>query len=974
MKARLRVAALVAASTLIGGAAHGMRPAPNPERDFWTGVARSKRLTARDKLERLALLGSGRPDTDHSVGDWSLWLLLAKEVDSRAARRTAEELFSRTTSTAQRLSLAPALLEGGGYPGFYRRWLVTELLRSSDARLLALYVGHEHPNASTQERRQLAPILIRHLDAPDECHPFRPCDENGHSGSHSVRESAAAILGRWRTVEALPALRRIRVTHHAPGMRGIAAQAIETIETGRQPEPSRGVPSWSDLLDRSCAAQEQWPNVDLPRLSGRCRGGSSVACRHLLLLAESHPSDRVRLAAGTRLTDMPGLWDAVRDDDEAWLRQAAAARLTNPEALARIAETDADDSVRLAAVQNPHMLSQAALRRAVHVQDARFVEAAIERLRDQQPLAQLALRYPVAALANPLCCEQELLGQIALRNDALAAVLPIHDVALLTRLAQRARHEAVRGGAVSSPLLSSQRLLRRIAFLDPSALVRSIAARKLRDPDALARMAMHDAAREVRSLAAELLEDQGRLAYLARAASDEAVRSVVGRRLRGGKVLTRLARKDPSVWVRVEAVRNPRLSAGALVDAARFDASPAVRAAAAQALDQSGLAHILASDSETSVRVIAARRLRDERQLRDSALKDGDPSVRRAAVRNPALADTGVLVAIARKDPSPEVREEAVWRLTDRSVLAGLAEQAPGTRAGHAAALLLGDKALLRRVAVRDDRPCVRELALELSSDPALMKASACGDRDAGVRRASVRHVGDEQILARIARSDPDPLVRLVAVRNPALRDGRVLMQVACTDTDERVRGVAAMRWSHDAASSHIVPSRECLARKDVERITELWAACPEAVPDSFGDPSDSSSPERLARLRRPTCLAYLARSEVGPWPEEAIRCLQDQPTLVELARRGRKTAFWKITDARVLGEAIATTACAEQGLHLLRIEEPAVLDRIAKTAACGWIRTLALRELASRRSANRGASVRSVGLPARSQSPARQN
>jgi len=166
------------------------------------------------------------------------------------------------------------------------------------------------------------------------------------------------------------------------------------------------------------------------------------------------------------------------------------------------------------------------------------------------------------------------------------------------------------------------------------------------------------------------------------------------------------------------------------------------------------------------------------------AREDGDGGTRaRAASR---LSNQVLLEEIARRDPSPEARKEAVVRLTDPNALNWILLDPDGEVRAEAVRSLPGTPAIFARTAQEDPSALVRKYAVSRLLDPPLLDRILRDDPSTGVRETALRRLSDPALLAAYLENGPDWRLRTEAVS--MVRDPVVLARRAATEPDEDVR------------------------------------------------------------------------------------------------------------------------------------------------------------------------------------------
>jgi len=373
------------------------------------------------------------------------------------------------------------------------------------------------------------------------------------------------------------------------------------------------------------------------KLARECEAGKEKSCRALFKIAQTDKDWKVRLAAVSRMSDSTMLSMIAKTDADEDLRKTAAANphLTDSVVLAEIAQKDAIGPVRRAAVNNANLNNPSLLTDlAMTSKDPSVCKAAVAKLSEPVLLAKIARAaylWDSRLLAVEKLNDPEVLAEVA-RNDEYhtvreAAVAKLLDPMVLTEIIQVEKDQAVRRRALTM-------LIARVPTITDPVLLAFI-AQAVDEPE------IHRVAVENPNLV-----DQVILADLARTAKDWYVRSLVVEKLNDQAVLTAVARSDPSVYVRCNAV--------------------------VKILDPMVLDSIAKEDVNARVRRAAVEKLTDQTALVQIAENDKDQSVREAAVNK--ISDPLVLVRFAERTQYIDLSLGAVRQLQDTILLAEIAQ------------------------------------------------------------------------------------------------------------------------------------------------------------------------------------------------------------------------------------------------------------------------------------------------------------
>jgi hypothetical protein len=709
------------------------------------------------------------------------------------------------------------------------------------------------------------------------------------NGAPEVRAAAIARLSDAATIESLALL---ETDPHA-------RKAAITRLTNRRLLVQIAADTHAPLAVRLTAARTLGGDPETAALGISCAQADEEACRRLVQRA----SRRESVETATR-----------------WIRDAAE--------LARIARSAPTAAVRLAAAEG---IEDVALRNALYLGALWQTPCAVvQRTDDQDLLVWLARDYPWGA------------GAFGERECALKRVADV-DTQLFFALDPSWRSF----GAMATRQLSDQTALQRVAERAGEPSVRVIAAKMIDDHTFLERRARLDADPDVRAAALSRLSDPARTAEIARRAEWKGARLSAIQALADQRILSEIVRGSDTPDLRLAALHRLRgLSAGSSqkrvpdpppIDAlATADASPAVRRAVTERLEDAGtLAVIARNEGELEgIRIVAVGALSDPSVLLEIAAHSTPRVVRLAAVQRLAalgagdalarlpgeVTDEGVRAVVLRVQarqgaPAPSRLIECDWPDTEKQVK----DCSMGDRA---ACKRLED---LARTCRNED---LRRLAVSGISDQAVLLRIARADSAASVRAASVERIGDARVaqtlweellaekasaatkrlenprlLARLARSHPDPSVRAEAAVRSA--DATIWADLALGDEASFVRTAATEHVSDTTVLRRV-------ARLDQEasvRVVAVRRVADQALLREVAerDPDDTVRRAALSRLTDAGVVADIARSSPSPSARiSALAYLGEQANAAQTVRLNtdparRREACWKLNDPSIL-------------------------------------------------------------------------
>jgi hypothetical protein len=148
---------------------------------------------------------------------------------------------------------------------------------------------------------------------------------------------------------------------------------------------------------------------------------------------------------------------------------------------------------------------------------------------------------------------------------------------------------------------------------------------------------------------------------------------------------------------------------------------------------------------DEKVRLIALRKLTDEKKIIEVACRDDSPTVRLEAVR--MLKDTSHLAAVVKNGEGEEARVEAVGRIQDQELLAQILLERKNKAIMEAAFENLTDPEILKKIA-EDDRYNIaaRRVAIDNFADQSFLEEVAKNVTTPGVKEAALKRLSEEGV------------------------------------------------------------------------------------------------------------------------------------------------------------------------------------------------------------------------------------
>lgn len=345
-------------------------------------------------------------------------------------------------------------------------------------------------------------------------------------------------------------------------------------------------------------------------------------------------------------------------------------------------------------------------------------------------------------------------------------------------------------------------------------------------------------------------------------------------------------------------------------------------------------------------------RIQDPVLLAEVARKDPDPFVREDAIK--LVKDAAVLQDAYRHDPDGRVREAAVYTLRDQPALADIALHAADHDLRQVALNVLTDRQFLKTVAVKtgeadlrkqalfqmDDQKALEELLASqgssrdlrldivplLQNQKLLKEIATAGAEDPAIRAAAAEKVTDQSVLAGLSAPDQPVAVRLAVVN--ATRDASMVAHLARSDNDPKVRLAAIGRLDDAAILTRLAQEErdETLRARAVSRLNDRALLARILVQD----PSPRVRREAVARVQDKDVLrAALKDQDAGVRATAVVGIPDDPQTLEHLALSDpeapvRRNATARLQDATVLDRILRRDPSAEvRRAAMARLTDP---------------------------------------------------
>jgi hypothetical protein len=285
----------------------------------------------------------------------------------------------------------------------------------------------------------------------------------------------------------------------------------------------------------SASVEAGAPNVK--KLGAECQQGKAKACAEITQLARTHTSLYVREEAAAYVTDPAALAEIARQDTWYGVRKVAVNRITDPAVLAGIVKGDAHAGVR---------------------------KAALDRLNDDDALVDIARTHAdldLRVTAVGRVSGQALLIELVLNKDtpepvrkaALEKVTDPEGLARIGRGLEESYGFAYNAAKTIARRLTEQKLLAGLATGATSRFMREAARGSLTDATALGEIAKADT--EGASEEILKIEDAAVLADVASNARSAKVRLLALQKVGDRALLAKLGKSDPDPTVRTLAVQ-----------------------------------------------------------------------------------------------------------------------------------------------------------------------------------------------------------------------------------------------------------------------------------------------------------------------------------------------------------------------------------------------------------------------------------
>jgi len=572
---------------------------------------------------------------------------------------------------------------------------------------------------------------------------------------------------------------------------------------------------------------------------------------------QKHADPGVRLAFVNELpiTEREVLAEIVRQDADAAVRRAAAAKLLDPRTLASVARDDADPSVRTQALA---MLRDLALESFEGAGEAEAL-AAVEALADPKALAVVAKSAPSPSVAA----------------QALSRLTDSH---VLGSIARHADHESIRRAAFAS----------------------------LTDPGELLGVALNSEFRDPTVEAVERVSDRGQLEQIAARAKNKSAAK------RARAIVREMDERDAQAAAAEAARQADEARARASEDAARRAAE---RDAATIVQSQEEVERARAAELARAEEADARDRQADEKAC--AAREAADEAARREADRRRTrlaeLADEAARIA-AIEDVKAARRQFAVVRREwtelsagveiDAAVATKYAEAETSVAARESSAHDLEQRAR-HEALTRLQQLAARTEALAAREDMTL-KAGGRGLRDLRAALQSIPPLPSRQdyetVVTRLKAAQAALTPKVQELRNVAdwQRWANVGIQEqlcermealkAVDDADAIVRQVRELQQQWKQAADVPRPQGETLCRRFKTAHDEVWAKC-EA---HFAAQAEERSANLVKKEALAASAAALADSTHWIQTAEEIKKLQGEWKAIGPVTRGQEKAIWE--------------------------------------------------------------------------------
>jgi len=313
--------------------------------------------------------------------------------------------------------------------------------------------------------------------------------------------------------------------------------------------------------------------------------------------------------------------------------------------------------------------------------------------------------------------------------------------------------------------------------------------------------------------------------------------------------------------------------------------------------------------SNPDVRIAAVRSLSDEEVvvLNEVALRDSDSSVRRVAVKR--LRDAEILKQVATDDADTDLRELASSRVSELAMRAALAAStAEGLTANQALELLVAERDFAQ-VAREAASEAVRKTALNKVSDQKLLVSVAVGATDPAIRKAAAAKVSDRAALVALARDSEEKGIAIGAVecikddealvglgKSAKLKAVRVAAQQRTGGREEKVAQVEmspgeAKRLRQRLTHLCVTVEPYCKTSEDWEMVEGKLADASDRWAEIGSVPGDEPLRERFERAQAQFTARREAHAQETQRRLEASRVADERRQRAEEEAERRKTA-----------------------------------------------------------------------------------
>ncbi|MFX1250843.1 MAG: hypothetical protein ACFFCZ_04430 [Promethearchaeota archaeon] len=407
-----------------------------------------------------------------------------------------------------------------------------------------------------------------------------------------------------------------------------------------------------------------------------------------LILTDASPD--VRSAAISKLQEANTLENllehVVQTDPTPLVRQQAVLKLSSPEKLTQIFESEQELSVRKAVIENPHTTLS-------------FLS---EKLED---ITNAALRLTIIQRLTKEITDPDILQQVVLIDPrTLAESVSDPNMQLLI--------DSIYTALKRLPPEAHLSIIQK----SPSSIVRARAVSLIKDPAVLEDLARQESSSEVKiAIIENSFVSPETLLNFAKSDSRANIRFAAvcyaGKQIKDSSILAKFVKMDPHQLEQ----KNTKYSAK------RFTSKLVEIVSAID--DQDNLVDISLEAPASAARAAAIEKVQKSNIINEIALKDGSPSVRISAIRNPLISQQ-TLLQVLSQDLDFRVCQNAVDYLQDEMLLAKFSQKPiEKGEAGFTERLMLRavrrvtSQKILGQIALSAALPIIRQEAIKLVDD-----------------------------------------------------------------------------------------------------------------------------------------------------------------------------------------------------------------------------------------------------------------